>query len=271
MEVIAGHRCVFLDIVSAGTGGPDFRLSMRDRDRLGRELAVAAATGQVPLVFMHAYPGDLAADGAEVARMLADGGARFVDTGHTHYNELLNDGRTVYGATRSTGQIEEGGGVPGYAVVCVHGGVPSWRFRALGASWPMLQIVSPCDLRLATRFAEPAQLPRPGPVELVARAFGPVGEPVRAVIDGRTAGTLSPEPRGFWRGAIELDEPGLHRVAVEADGASDEIEVLVRPPDAPPKRRPPVALGEHCHTVGAWPRAGILGTRLGPNSNGRDW
>ena len=28
--------------------------------------------------------------------------------GHTHYNELANDGRTIFMATRSTGQIEEG-------------------------------------------------------------------------------------------------------------------------------------------------------------------
>lgn len=31
------------------------------------------------------------------------------------------------------------------------------------------------------------------------------------------------------------------------------------------------ALGEHRHSVGAWPEHGLLGTRLGPDANGRDW
>ncbi|MCQ8240024.1 metallophosphoesterase family protein [Rhizosaccharibacter radicis] len=270
-EVIAGHRCIFLDIVSGGGGGPDFRLTMHHRNRLAQELAIAAAAGQPALVFMHAYPGDLAADGAEIARIIADAAVRFVSTGHTHYNELLNDGRTIYGAVRSTGQIEEAGGAPGYAVVCVHDGVPSWRFRPLGQPFPMLQIVSPCDLRLATRLFEPAQVPRPGPVDLVARSFGPLSGPVQASVDDRAAARLAPEPDGFWRGTIEIDRPGLFRVTVEGGGAWDEIELLVRPAEAPPKRRPPVALGESCHAIGCWPRAGLLGTRLGPNSNGRDW
>lgn|GEM_PF-6944788 len=55
-EVIAAHRCIFLDIVSKGAGGPDFRLSMHHRTRLLEELARADAEGHPSLVFMHAYP-----------------------------------------------------------------------------------------------------------------------------------------------------------------------------------------------------------------------
>ena len=76
---------------------------MHHRNRLLEELAQAEAQGQTPLVFMHGYPGDLAADGEAIAKVFADARVAFVDTGHTHYNELLNDGRVVYGATRSTG------------------------------------------------------------------------------------------------------------------------------------------------------------------------
>lgn len=53
-EVIAGHRCIFLDVVSAGSGGPDFRLTMHHRNRLLGELAKAEAQRQTPVVFMHA-------------------------------------------------------------------------------------------------------------------------------------------------------------------------------------------------------------------------
>jgi 3',5'-cyclic AMP phosphodiesterase CpdA len=92
VEVVANHRCIYLDIVSHGAGGPDFRLTMHHLNRLLEELARAEAEGQTPLVFMHAYPGDLAADGDMIARTFADARVAFVDTGHTHYNELLNDG-----------------------------------------------------------------------------------------------------------------------------------------------------------------------------------
>ena len=34
VKVIARHRCIVLDIVSAGAGGPDFRLTMHHRNRL---------------------------------------------------------------------------------------------------------------------------------------------------------------------------------------------------------------------------------------------
>ena len=56
VEVIAEYRCIYLDIVSAGAGGPDFRLTRHHRNRVLAELAQAEAEGRVPLVFMHAFP-----------------------------------------------------------------------------------------------------------------------------------------------------------------------------------------------------------------------
>lgn len=43
-----------------------------------------------------------------VANLVHRSRVRLVEMDHTHYNELSNDGRIVYAATRSTGQIEEG-------------------------------------------------------------------------------------------------------------------------------------------------------------------
>ena len=40
-------------------------------------------------------------------------------TGHTHYDQIANDGRNVAIALRSIGDPE--GGAPGYAVVYLHG------------------------------------------------------------------------------------------------------------------------------------------------------
>jgi len=269
-EVIARHRCIciFLDIISAGAGGPDFRLTMHHRSRLLRELARAEAEGQTPLVFMHAYPGDLAADADEIARVFADTRVAFVDTGHTHYNKLLNDGRVVYGATRSTGQIEEGGGQAGFSIVTVHDTVPSWRFKTFGGEWPFVQIVGPADYRLVTRPADPRQVSRPGSVEITAKIFGRIVEPVLlsaggsdAVAMARVAGT------SLWRASVTLP-PGLHKVSVTAGNDRDTTRVLVRAADEVPRRAMPVAPGRDIHTIGAWPEHDIDGLQLGPNKNG---
>lgn len=268
VEVIAGHRCIFVDIISHGAGGPDFRLTTHHRNRLLEELARAEAEGQTPLVFMHAYPGDLAADGDTIARTFADARVAFVDTGHTHYNELLNDGRVVYGATRSTGQIEEGGGRPGFALVTVHGRVPSWRFKEVGGTWPFVQIVAPADLRMVTRPADSRQVPRPGSVEIVAKLFGRTREPVSLSIDGGPAMAMAPVAgTALWQATVPL-AAGLHRVTVASGADRDMIQLLVRAEDDIPRRGLPIAPGCDIHAIGAWPEHGIEGTQLGPNKNG---
>ncbi len=60
--------------------------------------------------------------------------------GHTHYNELANDGATIFMATRSTGQIEEG--PPGFSIAAVDGRGVSWRFKPLDAAWPFVLITA---------------------------------------------------------------------------------------------------------------------------------
>ena len=269
-EVIAGHRCLFLDIVSAGAGGPDFRLTMHDRNRIAEQFARAQAERQTPLVFMHAYPGDLAADGDAIARAFIDGGVAFVDTGHTHYNELLNDRRVIYGATRSTGQIEEDGGRAGFAIVSIYEGVPSWRFRTLDAAWPHVQIVAPCDRRLVTRPADEVQVPRPGCVTIVARVDGGQNDTAVTLEHGQGRVGMARGADGLWRGDVTLPA-GLHTLSVTSAGSGDTIDLLVRDVDAIPKRRLAIAPGQDCHAVGAWPIAGIDGAQLGPNKNGRAW
>lgn len=271
VEVIGGHRCIFLDIISAGAGGPDFRVTRHHRNRLLEELARAEAEGQTPVVFMHAYPGDLAADGEDIARIFADARVAFVDTGHTHYNELLNDGRVVYGATRSTGEIEEGGGRPGFSIVTIHGRVPSWRFKETGGDWPFVQIVAPADARLVTRPADPTQVPRPGEVEIVATLFGRTAEPVTLSVGDAPPRAMTPTPgTALWSARVTL-AAGLHRISVAVGNDRDTIHVLVRSERDIPRRGIPIAPGCDIHSIGAWPERGIDGMQLGPNRNGRHW
>lgn len=268
MEVIAGYRCIFLDIVSEGAGGPDFRMTMHQRNHLLEELTRAEAEDQLPLVFMHAYPGDLAADGHLIAGILADARVPFVDTGHTHYNELLNDGRVIYGATRSTAQIEEGNGKPGYALISLYGRVPSWRFKELDSQWPFVQIVSPADVRMVTRPADPQQVPRPGEIEVLAKRYGGTHEPVLLACNGQPWVTMTAlADTRLWRGVLSLG-PGMHDVTVSCANDSDTIKLLVREVHEIPRRGMPVALGCDAHSIGAWPEHGLEGTQLGPNKNG---
>ncbi|MFM0229672.1 metallophosphoesterase family protein [Paraburkholderia sediminicola] len=128
---VGDYRCLLPDYVSAGTGGPDFRLGKPQLDWFKAELQTAAAAGKETVVFAHGYPADLAdADEASAFHgLLREFRVAAVDMGHTHYNELANDGRTIYASTRSTGQIEEG--PAGFSLLAVDNGVVSWRFKPL--------------------------------------------------------------------------------------------------------------------------------------------
>ena len=275
-DIVGGHRCLFLDIVSAGSGGPDFRIGAGQRRRLEAALAESDdAAGQTPLVFMHAYPSDLQSGGEALAALFAEAGVVFVDTGHTHYNELLNDGEVVYGATRSTAQIEEGGGVAGYSIISVHDGVPSWTFRPIEprlSGWPHVQILAPADIRLMSKPHDPRHVPTPGRVQVVARLLGPWTEPpIAEWRSSRSPMVRIPGLAATWCSEIDVLDAGLHAVTVRSGRSYDTIEILVRPREERPKRLLRMSPGHAIHAIGAWPSRHILGTRLGPNRNGGKW
>ena len=146
--VVRNTRCLFLEISGGGSGGPDFRLGPDQAAWVARELTDAAAAGQTSVVFMHSYPDDLRGEGEAEAltRLFAHHEVALVDIGHTHYNELANDGRTIFAATRSTGQIEEG--PVGYSIATLDDGIASWRFKPLDESFPFVVIKAPADHRL---------------------------------------------------------------------------------------------------------------------------
>ena len=122
------------------------------------------------LSFTHTYPADLKGDGETEAlsRLLAKHEVALVDMGHTHYNELTNDGMTIFAATRSTGQLEEG--PVGYSLTTVDRGIASWRFKALDDPFPFVLITSPADHRLARGSSQRVDRE----FEVRARIFGHV-------------------------------------------------------------------------------------------------
>ena len=272
-RVVNGHRCLFLDVVSAGGGGPDFRLSAADRDWLDKEFELASRDPGPPVVFMHAYPGDVYEGGA-LALAFARANVAMVDTGHTHYNELLNDGWVIYASTRSTGQIEEDAGRPGFSIEVVDGEVVSWKFYPLDAQLPFVMITQPADMRLHRKRS-------------VSSDDGLV---VRALVSGDDIVSVT---GAFNDVDFELlpdaTEPGIWQVTLPARLADQAASLVVAARTADGrigidsicyagvvsgrKGTPEshLSLGTDAHAVRPWPEHGIFGTQLGPNKNGRHW
>jgi hypothetical protein len=267
----AGVRCLFLDVVSAGAGGPDFRVDTKQLDWLARELMQADQAGQCSVIFMHTYPADLKQGGAELCDLIARHRVVCVDMGHTHYNELANDGHTIYAATRSTGQIEEG--PVGFSMVAVDNDVVSWRFKPLAEAWPFVLITSPADARLVIDPQALNQVPR-GLCDVRAKAWSGKGIAAAACrIDDDRWQPMARHPRdaSLWQRRCEAPDRAFSlTVRIEdADGAID-LETI-RVPGGRCESLPRHRNGSDADAVGAWPEKAILGTQLGPNRNGRKW
>jgi Icc protein len=261
----SGCRCVFLDVVSCGSGGPDFRLGAARLVWLRGQLEAAQRDGKTAAVFMHAYPADLGEEGAELAAMLDESPVALVSMGHTHYNEISHDGRTIYAATRSTGQIDEGD--VGFALAAIDCGVVSWRFKPLASSWPFVMITSPADRRLAiATHSTEGNVCR----EVRASAWGvvPIGEaefrvddqawrPMYGGDDGLVGAVFEAPDRPFRLSVRVIDQQG--------NRDTDTVEVA---PYVTAERKP---TGSDTGSIGAWPERHLLGTQLGPNRNGRKW
>ncbi len=260
------HRCLFLVVVSAGTDGPDFRLGEEQLAWAERQSGEAEAAKQDAVMFMHTYPADLREGAERLGALLSKPHVTCVDMGHTHYNELANDGATIFMATRSTGQIEEG--PPGFSIAAVDGCRVSWRFKPLDAAWPFVLITCPTDRRLATEASRDVR----GTALVRAKVLGDA--PMTSVemrADGGMWMTMRPVPgdTALWEASGPAN---VRHVTVRARDANDRLDEdqieLAGDGWTPPKRQ---ADGSDADRIEAWPDRGIFGTQLGPNRNGRKW
>jgi hypothetical protein len=270
---IGGYRCLFLHSAVFHDRGV-FGLGDEQEAWLSRELEAASSAGLRPVLFMHAYPSEHGRSSALLAELIRRHHVLFVDMGHTHYNEIANDGRTIYAATRSTGQIEEG--PVGFSLTILDRDVVSWKFKPLGA-WPFVMITSPADQHFIVEPERPDQVVR-GVVEVRARTWDDQ-EIVSATceIDGDSPRAMTQAgPGAVWRCLWDSTDraDGAHRIAVRVINASgmvadDSVTVLIDQAGryTPPVREP----GDSVNAVGAWAEKGVLGTQLGPNKNGRRW
>ena len=169
-EDIAGVRCLFLDLCSAGYGekgeGPRFppRLGAGGMaDARGPRDPRRGRASRCALRGLHAHLSGRSRtcpmSAPSTAGLFRAARVRLVEMGHTHYNELAQDGVTLYAAARSVGQNEDGS--VGYAVAAIDGDVTSWRFKPLDQGWPFVLITSPADRRVATaaRSTAPRRCP----------------------------------------------------------------------------------------------------------------
>ena len=250
---------------------PSFTVGNEQLSWLEEQLLDADQNAQEKVLFLHCYPSDLKQGREELARLISKYKVKLIDMGHTHYNEVAHDGSTIYTATRSTGQIEEG--PVGFSVTNIDGQVVSWRFFELG-KLPAIIITSPADERL---LADDAELDSSTRKQLLVRAkvWGRAAiKGVKASIGNTTVPMqLIPETK-VWEGTLHVDqlEPGTHALqvtAMDVDGkiTTDEIRTLV----GEERRSNQRAKRDQDNALEAWPEHGLLGTQLGPNKNGRKW
>jgi Icc protein len=264
-------RCLFLDICGPGSGGPDFRIGSSQSAWLADEIEQATTAGRRCAVFMHSYPADLRGDGEADAINTAFEAREvlLVDMGHTHYNELANDGRTIFAATRSTGQIEEG--PVGYSIATIDGRVVSWRFKELGATLPVVLITAPADRRLATDPDDRDHVPHHACQVRVQVLHGRPITRCNCALDDGPGLKMSPIADGRYELTVELPD-GARTICVTAENdrgatGSETIEIATSTHLAVDRH----ANGSDADAIGAWPERGIPGTQLGPNRNGRKW
>ncbi len=235
------------------------------------ELQAAKDNRQNSVVMMHCYPSELREGAAALEELLRRFDVRLVDMGHTHYNEVSNDGTTLYAATRSTGQIEEGNA--GYSLVTFDHGSVSWHFFE-PQDGPVLVVTAPVDERLLTEANMEGIVE--GTLRVRACVWGDV--PVRSVtaeVDGKNM-----ELKQTGEGTLWESQPtqwtlpdGVYELTVTAEDAAqrkatDTLQIVVGRNSYSPRDREHTDLA---NALEAWEDRGLLGTQLGPNKNGKKW
>ncbi len=121
------------------------------------EVDAAISRGERVIVFQHNYPFQVWEDYGVYPGM--EGWREVMQTrpitahfsGHTHYDQIANDGRNIYVATRSIGDPE--GGPAGYAIVHLDDEEIALTYRTNEQRGPVALITHPRRVILATKAA----------------------------------------------------------------------------------------------------------------------
>jgi Icc protein len=267
-----GYHCAFLDMLdSSANGHPGFGIGSTQMSWLKQDLATAKAKGETSILFGHTYNlASLGTSGAELQSLLVPDHVIMLDAGHTHYNDVANDGHVIYATGRNTGQVTEG--PVGFVIVNVDNGVVSWKFKPLG-SWPFVMVTSPADKLL---IIDPAQAVK-GTVQVRAKVWDDKGVASATMqVDGGTAVSMQRIGSSqMWQASLDASKltDGDHKIAVNVKGlggntSSDVIDAVVQNTGAytVPQRQ----AGESGNSIGAYTEKGLLGSHSagGPGGPG---
>ncbi|MBV9763195.1 MAG: metallophosphoesterase [Acidobacteriaceae bacterium] len=259
----------FLRLNAFSEPRPDaFSVDAQQLRWLDEQLEQASARGMQAVLLLHCYPSDLKQGSAELSELLRRSPVLLIDMGHTHYNEISNDGDVLYCATRSTGQIEEG--PVGYSVITIDRAVVSWNFVRLGSP-ALVAITHPADHRLLT--TRTAAAPFSQRMAVSAKIWSPSPVKTARVLLRNKEVPLYPRDEVSWEGVVDtLGIPeGVHRLLVTAQnstGTQLASDIWISLGDRLERDHSPI---DQENAIGAWPERDILGTQLGPNKNGRKW
>ncbi len=272
---VGDYRFLFLNAMEGATH-KEFAHSEGQIAWVREELEHARSAGQEVIAFLHCYPSEVAIGGDALSALITGFGVRLVEMGHTHYNELANDGTTIYATTRSTGQVEEG--PVGFSITMLDRGVVSWKFHPLGV-WPFAMITSPAEAALKTKHDNSM-----GREQIVVRArcWGVAAvAKATATLGAKESAAMSwDEADRVWTGVLRTSEleDGMYRLQVDfslVDGSSamDWIELRIGedPSRVAASSSSSIHLKDKDYAIAARPDKGLLGTQLGPNKNGRKW
>jgi Icc protein len=241
------YHFVFLDVMSG--------ISDAQNSWLTNDLDNAARDGLLSIIFMHSYT-----QVSELQEVIQRDNVIMVDAGHTQYNDIANDGHTIYSATRSMSKLSEG--PAGFSIINIDSGAISWKFKQIG-NWPFVMITSPVDKVLMINRSQVLK----GIVEVRAKVWDDFGIASATMqIDGGV--TVSMDQIGdtqMWSAQIDTKKlaDGDHKIKVKVTGAkghtdSDVITVVVNQSGMfTPMNRP---FGPQGNSVGSYTEKGLLGT-----------
>lgn len=252
------YHFVFLDVMSG--------ISDAERTWLTGDLDKASGLGLKSVIFMHTY---------DVASQLKDVIQRdhviLVDTGHTHYNEIANDGQTIFAATRSTGQATEG--PVGFSLINLDNGVISWKFKPIG-SWPFAMITSPSDKLLMINAAQTVK----GTIDIRAKIWDDKDVTTASMqVDGGLAVAMAHIGSSqMWSVPFDSSKliDGDHKITVnvtDAVGNSTEDTITVTSSQGPVIQTAPRSFGVMGNSVGVYGEKGLLGNHKAKAKGWRAW
>jgi Icc protein len=219
------------------------------------DLDMAAKAGLKNVIFMHSYT-----QISELQDVIQRDNVIMVDAGYTHFNDVANDGNTIYATTRSTGLVSEG--PVGFSITNLDNGVVSWKFKQMG-SWPFVMITSPADKLLMIGSSQIVK----DTVDIRAKVWDDKGVVSATMqIDG---GLAVPMDRigetQMWRARFDATKvsDGDHKIRVKVTGAGgntdqDVITVTVNQSGSVQQVKRP--FGPEGNSVGAYTDKGLLGT-----------